>query len=133
MNPTNKPYVFAYIWNDGKTDTYLLDSASQKGNVYEVRWTIGPRGIVFEGPQETHLDTIDALTNNRQEHLAVAVAFTDSPDRATQVIYERRFAFRLFEEKGLEAMLPPEELHNPNWPTAPWVEEDIDFVLTDAK
>ena len=29
-------------------------------------------------------------------------------------------------------MLPPEEWHNPNWPTAPWAVEDIDFVVTDA-
>jgi glucose/arabinose dehydrogenase len=131
INPTDKPFVYAYIWNDERTETYLLDDSSRKGNIYNLQWTITPEQISFEGPRIGRpLSEIDSLSDSQP--LAVAIAFTDSLDREPQVIVERRFTFRLTSDNQMEIILPPEEWYNPDWPDSEWVMGNIDSVMGDA-
>ena len=131
VNPTSKPYVYTYVWNDGNTETYLLDDSSSTGSVYDVRWRVTPTEVTLEGPRigksRSELDSI-----SEAQPLAFAVAFTDSPSRDSQVIFERRFSVRITPDNMIEAILPPEEWHNPDWPTGEWVRANITHVLRDS-
>jgi hypothetical protein len=131
VNPTSKPYVYAYIWNDEKTETYLLDDSSTMGSTYDVRWTVTPLGGTLEGPHiEKSRSELDSISDTQP--LAFAVAFTDTPSRTSQIIFERRFSFRLTSDNMIEAIFPPEEWHNPDWPTGEWVRESISHVMRNS-
>jgi hypothetical protein len=130
VNPSNRPYVYAYIWNNDQTQTYLLDDASRQGRQYDLEWFISPQQTQYKGPYQQHLSSIVTLHPDRP--LAVAVAFSDAPDRATQAIYERRFQFNLTPDNQIEVILPAEEWHIPNWSDQMgWQLVDIDQVMTD--
>jgi hypothetical protein len=130
VNPTDKPYVYVYIWNNDQTETYLLDDSSRWNKAYEIEWMISPNKIEFEGPHKRHDSSITALSPDHP--LAIAVAFSHSPERKTQNIFERRFRFKLTDDGRMGVLLPPEEWHNPNWPDeSGWQITDIDQVMAD--
>jgi hypothetical protein len=130
-NPTDKPYVYTYIWNNGKTETYLLDDSSGKGSDYHVRWKVTPHEITLEGPYiGKSRSEIDSISDSQP--LVFSVAFTDTPERTSQVIYERRFSFRLVQDNLMEVIFPAEEWQNPDWPTGNWLRADIGAVMRDT-
>jgi hypothetical protein len=132
VNPTDSPYVYAYLWNNGQTETYLLDDASHRGRAYDVEWTVTPKTILFQGAFQKKFSSIKTLSPD--QFLAVAVSFSDSPARATQQIFERRFWFNLIGDDRLEVFLPAEEWRNPRWPDqSAWQMEDIDGVMIDRE
>jgi hypothetical protein len=130
INPTDKPCVYAYIWHNHQTETYLLDDSSQGGKEYEIEWTIGTTAFQFKGTHKQHDSSITTLSPGQP--LAMAVAFTDDLSRTSQNIFERRFYFALTDDDRIGVLLPPEEWHNPHWPDeSGWQMEDIDGVMTD--
>jgi hypothetical protein len=132
VNPTNKPYVYAYVWNNDQTNTYLLDDDSAPGKVYDIEWLITPNRIGFSGKYKQHLSSINTLSS--EQPLAIAVAFSKDASRATQEIFERRFHFDLTNDGRIGILLPPEEWHNPRWPDeSGWQMEDIGGVMTDRE
>jgi hypothetical protein len=130
VNPTGHPYVYTYIWNNGQAETYLLDDTSRRGRTYDVAWTVTPQKILFQGTFQAKQSSFKTLSPG--PYLAVAVAFSDSPARVTQHIFERRFWFTFTEDGQIKVFFPPEEWHNPRWPDeSGWQMEDIDSVMTD--
>jgi hypothetical protein len=130
VNPTDQPYVYAYIWNNYQVETYLLDDSSRRNKAYEIEWIISPNKIEFEGAHKQHDSSITTLSSD--QHLAIAVAFSHSPERKTQNIFERRFHFTLTDDGQMGVLLPPKEWHNPSWPdNSAWQIIDIDQVMTD--
>ncbi|MBN1994490.1 MAG: glycosyltransferase family 39 protein [Anaerolineae bacterium] len=128
-NPTDSPYVYAYIWNNGQAEVYLLDDASSQGREYSLKWTITPDDISFQGASKQKTASIKKMSTN--QFLAVVAAFRPSLSRPNRHIVERRFTFRVTPDNQLEVLLPPEEWYNPNWPEAEWQQGDIDDVMTD--
>jgi hypothetical protein len=126
-NPTDKPYVFTYVWNDGETATYLLDDSSQKGSVYDVTWHINREGATMEGSFNRQVSAISSLSDNKE--LTIAVAFANEEARETQDIFEWRFWLQVTEDDLLKIALPPEAWHNPGWPFLAWRMENIDYVM----
>ena len=130
VNPTAKPYVYAYLANNNQTETYLLDTSSLPGQAYEVEWIIKPEQIWFKGTFLEKQSSMIALVPDQP--LVVAVAFSDNPSHPRQNVFERRFRFGLTADGQLEILAPAEEWHNPHWSEASaWQMENIDRVLTD--
>ncbi len=126
-NPTELPYVVAYVWNNGAGETYLLDDASSQGNSYTITWRITSDGVQFDGPSAQKLSSIGILSD--AETLNVGVLFSPTPDLATQDVYEYRFWFR-FEDNGqLTVILPGNGFHNAEAPQGYWFHEDIGAVM----
>ncbi len=126
-NPTNKPYVYTYVWNNGAAETYLLDDHSRQGNVYQVNWHISADGSRLAGPYHNHVASGHALTDT--ETLNVGVFFRDTPDSAPFIMYERRFWFKITSDENLTIVLPGAEWYNAEAPHGLWYSKDIDSVL----
>ena len=129
-NPTGSPYIHAYVWNNGAAEAFLLDDASQQGNVYTIKWVITRDGIQFEGPYKRHLSSINVLSDS--ETLNVGVYFSESPDVTPYNMFERRFWFDIKDDSQFVVVLPGAEWHNPYAPQGAWLPEDIDEVMRDA-
>jgi arabinofuranosyltransferase len=129
INPTDHPYVYAYVWN-GAAEAFLLDSVSEKGDVYELTWTITAEGVAFDGPVERNIASLQSLTD--AETLNVGVWFSEEPEVTPYVMFERRFWFRIEDDRHLTVLLPGREWHNPQAHQTPWERADIDDVLMDA-
>jgi hypothetical protein len=128
VNPTALRFVYVYVWNDGNTETYLLDDSSDLGSIYDAQWRITNQAIDFSGAHIRKASSdIDSLSDSQP--LAVAVAFTDSPDRSSQRIFEYRFRLRTMPDNSMETILPAEEWYNLDWPTDEWIRGDIDHVI----
>jgi hypothetical protein len=128
VNPTDKPFVFTYVWNGEQTTTYILDDSSEKGSTYEIVWDINPDGAALGGPIKSQLT--DKTPLSADNSLNIAVAFADTEIRTVQDIFEWRFWFQITEDHLLDIALPPEGWHNPGWPELPWRMEQIDYVMT---
>lgn len=128
-NPTEHPYVYAYVWNNGAGETYLLDRASSQGKAYTVRWEIGKAGVLFEGRHEDRISQIGALSDS--EPLNVGVLFSDDPALGAYEAYERRFWFRVGRSTGndITVVFPALEWYNGEAPGGFWREVDIDGVI----
>jgi arabinofuranosyltransferase len=129
INPTDHPHVYAYVWN-GAAEAFLLDSASEKGDAYELTWTITAEGVAFEGPVERKIASLPALTD--AETLNVGVWFSEEPEVTPYVMFERRFWFRIEDDRDLTVVLPGREWRNPQAHQTPWERADVDDVLMDA-
>jgi hypothetical protein len=127
VNPTDSPYVYAEVCNNKQCETYLLDAASQQGREYDIEWLISPAQVELKGAYQQHLSEITGFSPNYK--LIIATAFSDTPERNIQQIFERRFTFRLTDEGQLDLLLPPEEWQNSFWPVAEWQRKDIDEVV----
>ncbi|MCU0520528.1 MAG: hypothetical protein MUF84_07550 [Anaerolineae bacterium] len=128
-NPTQRPYVYAYVWNNGAGETYLLDTASSQGQVYSVRWEVSAMGAAFDGPHVTQIAKIGELSDT--EPLATGVLFSDDSTLSTYEAYERRFWFTLNQPDGnaITVVFPALEWYNSEAPDGFWREVDIDAVL----
>ena len=129
INPSHSPYVYVDIWSDKQVESYLLDKSSHQGSAYQVEWTISPNKVAFEGEYQEHISSITALTPEHK--LVIRVAFCDDLERSTQLIFERRFTFRVTEKNQLDILTPAEEWYNPLWPVAEWQRKDIDPVMAE--
>ncbi len=129
-NPTGGPHIYAYVWNNGAAEAFLLDDASQQGSVYTIKWVITRDGIQFEGPYERHLSSLNVLSDS--ETLNVGVYFSESPDVTPYNMFERRFWFDIKDDSQFVVVLPGAEWHNHHAPQGAWLPEDIDEVMRDA-
>jgi hypothetical protein len=118
------------VWNHGSAEAFLLDSTSVQGETYDVRWTITADDIRYDGPEERKIASIQALSD--EETLNVGVWFSEEPEVTPYVMFERRFWFRIENDRSLTVVLPGREWHNPQAHQTPWERADIDDVLTDA-
>ncbi|MEJ5311028.1 MAG: hypothetical protein WHX52_14795 [Anaerolineae bacterium] len=126
-NPTERPYVVAYVWNNGAGETYLLDDASSLGDTYTLVWHISRDGVQFDGPSVQRLSSIGLLSDT--ETLNVGVLFSPTPDLAVRDVYEYRFWFRLEDNGQLTVVLPGKGFHNAEAPQGYWFHEDIGAVM----
>ncbi|MBI4308663.1 MAG: glycosyltransferase family 39 protein [Chloroflexi bacterium] len=126
-NPGNKPFVWAYVWNDEKTETYLVDDSSSAGKTYRFRWYVAADRLYFEGPNKGRV-LADIRTLSRGTTLNVSVAFSPTRERKTQEIYEYRYWFAV---KGDNVVLnaPGEPWRNVSWPDGAWVTADVSSAL----
>ncbi len=129
VNPTDSPYAYVYVWNNGAAEAFLLDDASRRGSVYSLDWIITASGARFEGSYEQHISSGNPLSDH--ETLNVGVYFSDSPELVTYDIFERRFWFRIEDDGRLVIILPGAEWHNPQAPHGAWALEDIDGIIRD--
>ncbi|MHB1319780.1 MAG: hypothetical protein ACYCYF_14300, partial [Anaerolineae bacterium] len=138
-NPTRHAYVYAYVWNNGAGETYLLDSASSQGQAYTVRWEVSATAVSFEGAYETRVSQIAGVgapqpgtpVLSDAEPLAMGVLFADDPTLGAYEAYERRFWFALDHRNdgAMTVVLPALEWYNGEAPGGYWREVDIDPVL----
>ena len=125
VNPGDKPNVVTYVWNHERTETYVLDRASQKGKTYGFRWIVNPAELHLEGRS---LEQRGEITPSATTTLNVAVAFSDTLERKTQDIYEERFWFDV-RDNQMRIVAPGENWTNVDWPTGRWLEQDVAPVL----
>ncbi len=126
-NPGGAPFVYAYIWNNGAGETYLLDDTSASGRIYSIRWMISPSGVRFDGAYEQQLSALGTLSD--AETLNVGVFFAEDATLSTYEIFERRYWFR-FGGQALNVVRPELEWYNDAAPEGYWREVDIDGVLS---
>lgn len=126
-NPTERPYVYAYIWNNHAGETYLLDDGSFQGATYTVTWRITQAGVHFDGPTVQKISSIGALADT--ETLNVGVLFSPMPDLTVQDIYEYRFWFRFEKDGWMTVILPGKGFHNADAPQGFWVPADLQRVM----
>jgi arabinofuranosyltransferase len=126
-NPTERPYVLAYVWNNGAGETYVLDEASSQGDTYTITWRITRDGVAFDGPFVRQVASIGALSD--AETLNVGVLFSPTSDFAMQDMYEFRFWFRVEDEGALTVVLPGKSFHNAAAPQGYWFHENIEAVI----
>ncbi len=126
-NTTNRPFVWAYIWNGERTLTYLLDDQSGSGKTYRFRWYVAADRLYFDGPNKGRADaTIQGLSGKTT--LNVAVAFSSTRERKQQEIFEYRYWFA--EKDGMLTLgAPGEPWRNTAWPDDAWLPTDISSML----
>ena len=125
VNPGDKPNVVTYVWNHERTETYVLDRASQKGKSYRFRWIVNASEIHLEGPSSEQRGEVTPSTTTT---LNVAVAFSDTLERKTQDIYEERFWFDIRDSR-VRIVAPGENWTNADWPTGRWLEQNVAPVI----
>ncbi|MDO8533099.1 MAG: hypothetical protein Q7T26_13205, partial [Dehalococcoidia bacterium] len=127
VNTTNKPFVWAYIWNGEKTLTYLLDDQSGSGKAYRFRWYIAADRLYFDGPNKGRAEaTIQGLSGKTT--LNVAVAFSRTRERKQQEIFEYRYWFTS-KDGVLTLGAPGEPWRDTAWPDDAWVSGDISSTV----
>ncbi len=138
-NSTAAPYVYAYVWNNGAGEMWLLDDASVPGQVYHVGWRIAPTGVTLEGDHLERLSAIGVLSDGEPLNVGVIFAKTPSPgtDPATcpdpeacrYQMYEVRYWFRLGERGPMTALRPGLAWYNGEAPEGYWREVDAGPVM----
>lgn len=126
-NPTERPYVFAYVWNNGAGEIYLLDDTSSQGDSYTIAWRITRDRVQFGGPSVQKISSIGPLSD--AETLNVGVLFSPTADLTTQDMYEYRFWFRFEDDGQLTVVLPGKGFHNAEAPQGYWFHEDFGAVM----
>ena len=129
-NSTDYPYVYAYVWNNGAGETFLLDDTSEPDQTYTIAWSISSSGVLFEGEHRQHISSIGPLSD--EEALAVGVFFSADPALESFEMYERRFWFRWDDpaKTQLSIVLQALAYYNGDAPHGFWRERNIDSVLT---
>jgi arabinofuranosyltransferase len=127
VNPTDRPFVYAYVWNNGAAEAFMLDDESRRGEEYSLEWSIAASRVRFQGPQVQQTSFGNPLSD--AEPLNVGVFFSASPDLLEYDIYERRLWFRINDDGTLDVVLIPTEWHNGQAPGGAWMAEDIGSVL----
>jgi arabinofuranosyltransferase len=126
-NPGDRPYVYAYVWNNDSAEAFVVDADSERAATYRIRWSISPGAIRFEGPREQQISSLQELWDGQT--LNVGVFFSDSATLDHYEAYERRFWFRQDGAGGLTVVLPGTEWHNSDAPGGLWRQESIEAVL----
>jgi len=129
-NPSDQPYVYAYVWNNGSAEVVLLDDASARGRAYAIGWEIGAADVRFVGPMLAQSAESGPLSD--RETLNVGVYFNPQPGSPSGAMDERRYVFRLRRSGQIEMILPGSEWHNPNTAQGIWLPQDIDAVLSET-
>jgi len=130
INPTDNPCVGVYVSNGETSEAILLDDTSHRGEVYTAQWAIAADGVRFEGPHVRHLSSIHALSSG--EPLNVGVYFSRNPDAPPRATFERRFWFRIEDNRRLVVVLPGMEWQNLYGHQDAWFPADIGDVVRDA-
>ncbi len=126
-NPTDRPFVCVYVWNNNAGEVLLLDDASQRGQEYTIGWRISTGGVDFEGTALQSLMSIGALTD--AETLNVGVIFSPDRELTQQDKYEYRFWFQLAEDGALRISLPGKSWHSGDATQQFWLPEDVTEVM----
>ncbi len=127
VNPTDRPYVCVYVWNNDAGEVLLLDDASRRGREYTLGWRISANGVDFEGTALQSLMSIGALADD--ETLNMGVIFSPDRDLTQQDKYEYRFWFRLAEDGTLRISLPGKSWHSGDATQQFWLPEDAFEVM----
>ena len=127
INTTGLPFVYAYVWNHGSGETYLLDDASTRGQTYAVRWTLTAAEVAFSGAHKQLIAELGSLSD--REPLAMGVYFSDSAALTAYDIYEYRFWFCIEDAGRVAVTLPPLAWRNSEAPQGYWRESDISPVM----
>jgi hypothetical protein len=128
VNPTDRAYVYAYVWNNGASEAYLLDDASVRGREYPIRWRISASGVDFEGPHKAQIAEIGTISDT--ELLNIGAFFAEEPEADHYDMYEYRYWFSLTPgSSSLTVVLPALAWHNAHAPQGFWQEIDADAVL----
>lgn len=138
-NPMDAPYVYAYVWNHGAGETWLLDEDSVQGQVYDMGWRIEPTGVAFEGDHRERLGGIGALSDTEPLNVGVIFARTPSvgtdpatcpdPEACHYQMYEVRYWFRLGGRDPMTVLMPGLVWYNGEAPEGYWREVDAGAVM----
>jgi arabinofuranosyltransferase len=129
-NPTDHPYVYTYVWNNGAGEMYLLDDASERGKVYLIEWFISPSGVRFAGDYRQHVSSIGSLSD--EELLTVGVIFAPDALLRSYEMYEHRYWFGYDGPAAttFTIVLPGLAWYNGEAPGGFWQECPLDTVLS---
>lgn len=125
-NPTNSPYVYAYVWNNDTAQAYLLSDQSRAGDSYHIEWEITTEGVTLHADYLEQIAAIGALDDAGS--LNIGVFFADTPDRVEYQMFEYRYWFGL---DGAEIWVN-NQVHgwyNEAAPDGPWERTDVSAVL----
>jgi arabinofuranosyltransferase len=125
-NPTDAPYAYAFVWNNGTAEAFLLDDASRRGSVYSVTWTITTDRVSFDGDHKEKIASIGPLDG--ETTLNVGVFFSKNPDLTSNNIFEHRYWFRIVGDR-LVILLQGIGWHNEAAPGGTWAEADVSHVI----
>lgn len=126
-NPTNRPYAYAYVWNNQAGQIYVLDDTSSQGATYTATWRIARDGVSYDGPVVQPITAIGPLSD--VETLNIGVFFSPSSDFATRDMYEHRYWFRFEDDERLTVVLPAKGFHNAEAPEGYWFHRNVDTVM----
>jgi arabinofuranosyltransferase len=126
QNPTAYRCMVAYVWNAGRTSSYLIDASSSTGKRYDARWEISADGATLSAPVATQLRTFQALRPHGM--FTLSLAFLDAPDKPIRQLYELRYSYRVANGE-LTVQRQPLSSWNPDFPTAPWIDGPVDAAL----
>lgn len=126
-NPTDRPYVYTYVWNNGSGEVLLLDDASYPGKTHAIAWHVLTSGVRFDAPFLQRLSAIGPLSD--AETLNIGVLFSPTPDLTTQDKYEYRFWFHLDDNATFTVILPGKGFHNAGAPQDFWIPTDLHPVM----
>jgi arabinofuranosyltransferase len=128
-NPTDHPCVYVYLWNVGPGAVYLLDDASQRGAVYEVRWTLSESEPGFSGDYLAHISVGGTLSDAAL--LRLGAFFAPDTSLTGYEMFERRYWFRFAREGDRMQVLKPGPVwRNPAAPGGFWEQTDLVSVIT---
>ena len=126
-NPTDRPYVYTYVWNNGSGEVLLLDDASYQGKTYAIEWHVLPTGVHFNTSFLQSISSIGPLSD--EETLNIGILFSPTPDLIAQDKYEYRFWFRLNDETAFTVILPGKGFHNAGAPQDFWVPAKLEAAM----
>lgn len=127
VNPTDRAYVYTYVWNNGASEAYLVDDTSTHGRTYAIRWSISADGVHFEGPSKTKIAEIGPLSD--ADLLNIGVFFAEAPGADDYQMYEFRYWFSRHRDDALTVLQPGLAWYNAHAPGGFWQEIDADDVL----
>lgn len=125
-NPTNSPYVYAYVWNNDTAQAYLLNDRSHTGASYHIEWEITPEGITLHTDYLEQIATIGRLDDAGL--LNVGVFFADTPERLQYQMFEYRYWMGL-EGAEIWVINQAHGWHNEAAPDGPWERTDVSGVI----
>lgn len=121
-NPTDKEFVIAYIWNNGNTDSYILDNNSRKNKSYNVKMILSHKGIINNTDYKFKL--------SEDTSLIIGSALSDSPYLTdAKKVYEYRHSFNI-DKENIFLSLPADGWKNENYPYSDWTKSDIKGVIS---
>lgn len=86
-NPADQPYLFLQVLHPGGEDVYLLDKASMRGKRYDLRWHQTGHAFFVSGEARQQYQQSEPAY---LDQLIIMVSFSDTPEWASQEIYQVR-------------------------------------------
>jgi arabinofuranosyltransferase len=126
-NPTDFKSVGTYVWNDFRTQAYILDSESSSGKTYDVTWQLSAHGARLSEPAGfAPLFTFQELREHG--YFSISVAFALATGAPMHDLHELRYAYRRVGDE-LIVQRQPWPVWNGNFPDGPWHAERMPGVL----